>query len=93
MRKPNRKSNQKTTHTFSPLQIALERIRAHFDERAHIAYNTAGDKEVRYYIEDGTRITLSEGGRAKLVYRKVPKEFTMEQAKQLAKDLEMSEDG
>lgn len=87
MRKPNRKVNQKPVHAFSPLQFALERIRAHFDERAHVANNKDGNKVVRYYMTDDSRLTLGEGNRAVLVYRRVPKEFTMEQAEQLAKDL------
>lgn len=93
MRNRNRKQGKPQSHYntfFDPMVYALDKIKSHFDERAHFAHSKGtGERVIRYVIEDGSRITLGGMNSSRLVNNRVFREFTEDQAKQMAVELGM----
>lgn len=92
MRNRNRKQRPQSHYNtfFDPMVYALDKIKSHFDERAHFAHSkTTGERVIRYAIEDGSRTILGGMNSSRLVNTRVFREFTEDQAKQMAVELGM----
>jgi len=71
---------------FDPMVYVLHIIKNHFDNRAYLTHDDNGNRVIRYALVSGTRIILG-GKESNLVYERKLKNFTEQQAKQLAYEM------
>ena len=69
---------------FDPLVYVLDRIKAHFDDRAYIHKETG---TIVYYQETGERITLGYANKTHLAYRRAQCFLTRGDCIRICKDL------
>ena len=75
---------------FDPMVFALDRIKAHFDEKAHFSHSKSnGQRVIKYALEDGKHIVLGSVRNSRMVLNRQILEFTEAQAEALARDLGM----
>lgn len=82
-------SKRKNIPYFDPMVYALDRIKAHFDKRAHFTHDECGNRVIAYALISGKRIILGGTFNSNLVYNREIVHFTEQQAKVMAHELGM----
>jgi len=85
--KRKRTQRGKRTPFFNPMVYALDRIKAHFDKRAHFTHDERGNRVIAYALVSGNRIILGHHSNSNLVYNREIKHFTEQQAKVMCHEL------